>query len=117
MAARRRQKKTAPSKARVTSKTPRTKVTKKKRSLTRPAITGSTITSTRPPIVIAGPPVVVGPPDHIGNFFDTDRAGRAVVRPNDLVAIRLELHNLTVTPGNPPRLKKQATGAAHLVLH
>ena len=57
------------------------------------------------------------PPDPNVNFFDANRAGHAVVRPEDLVALRIELHNLTVTAGNPPRLRKTASGDAHLVVH
>ena len=48
------------------------------------------------------------PPDPNVNFFDTNRAGHPVVRPDDLVALRIELHNLTVAPGTPPRLRKRA---------
>ena len=40
-----------------------------------------------------------------------------MVRPTDLVALRLQLQNLVVTPGSPPRLRKTATGAAYLVVH
>ena len=72
------------------------------------------------PPVIVGPPVVIGPlrpTKFIGNFFDGDRAGRPVVRPDDLLALRLELHNLDVEPGAPPRLVKRGNGEARLVLH
>src|SRR5262245_39852744 len=40
------------------------------------------------------PPVVLTP---IGNFFDAGRPGHAVVRPTDLVALRLQFQNLVVT--------------------
>ncbi len=68
-------------------------------------------------------PVVVMPdrpwlrPDPNENFFDANRPGHAVVRATDLVALRIELDNLVVEPGAPPRLKKSASGAAHLTLH
>ena len=51
------------------------------------------------------------------NFFDGTRPGQAVLRPADLLALRLELRNLTVTPGQPPRLKKAGDGAATLIVH
>ena len=50
-------------------------------------------------------------------MFDGARPGHAVVRPADLVALRIELHNLVIQPGTPPRLKKTGSGASHLVLH
>ncbi len=40
-----------------------------------------------------------------------------MVRPEDLLALRIELHNLSVVAGSPPRLKKTASGAAALVVH
>ena len=53
-------------------------------------------------------PIVTGPNipmalDPIGNFFDTTRVGKAVVRPGDLLALRIELHNLAVEAGARPR--------------
>jgi hypothetical protein len=72
---------------------------------------------------VIGGPIIVDPnlpvfkPDPIGNFFDRERPGQAVVRAADLVALRVELHNLTIQTGSPPRLKKTGSGAAHVVLH
>ena len=57
------------------------------------------------------------PLDPNSNFFNSDRAGRPVVRPSDLLALRIELDNLVVVPGSPPRLKKTATGKSTLILH
>ena len=51
------------------------------------------------------------------NFFDGTRPGQAVLRPADMLALRLELRNLAVTPGQPPRLKKAGDGAATLIVH
>jgi hypothetical protein len=70
----------------------------------------------------AGAAVVVGPPiftlpSHVGNFFAAGRPGRAVVRPDDLVALRLELRGLSVSAGTPPRLRKTASGKAQLIVH
>jgi hypothetical protein len=68
-------------------------------------------------------PIVVGPgilprlPDSVGNFFEPARAGRAVARPHDLLALRLELQNLTIDAGPPPRLRKTATGPSRLIVH
>lgn len=60
-------------------------------------------------------PVLAPSPNR--NFFDGTRPGHAVLRPADLLALRLELHNLAVTPGQPPRLKKVGDGAATLIVH
>ena len=53
-------------------------------------------------------------PDPVGNLFDPARVGTAVVRPDDLVAMRVELRNMSVQPGSPPRLK--AAGRSPLVI-
>jgi hypothetical protein len=53
----------------------------------------------------------------VGNLFDTARAGRAVVRPDDLLALRFELINLEVVAGSPPRVRRKGTAPAFLVLH
>ena len=57
------------------------------------------------------------PIDFIGNIFEAGRAGNPVIRPDDLLALRIELRNLSVKPGAPPVLKKSGTGAAYLILH
>lgn len=56
-------------------------------------------------------------PDFTRNLFERNRPGRPVVRAEDLVALRIEIRNLEIVPGSPPRLRKQGTGAAHLILH
>lgn len=63
------------------------------------------------------PPGVFFRPDPVGNLFDTARAGRPVVRPDDLLALRVQLVNLTVQAGSPPRVQRSGTAAAYLVLH
>ena len=76
-----------------------------------------------PRVVIDGgvvriPPILpLFPPDHNRNFFDGSRPGHPVLRADDLLALRIELRNLTITPGQPPRLQKTASGAATLILH
>src|SRR5262245_51128011 len=93
-----------PKPARLTSAKKRTKATKPARP-TKPArqiraasaattggsgvSTGSTATGS----VVIGPTVPLVP-DPVGNFFDTTRVGKAVVRPGDLLALRIELNNL-----------------------
>jgi hypothetical protein len=37
--------------------------------------------------------------DHIRNLFEKTRAGTPVVRPDDLVALRIETRNLEIVPG------------------
>ncbi|MDL2339027.1 MAG: hypothetical protein QFE16_14400, partial [Pseudomonadota bacterium] len=63
------------------------------------------------------PPGVFFKPDPVENLFTTARAGRPVVRPDDLLALRVQLINLTVLPGSPPRVQRSGTAAAYLVLH
>jgi hypothetical protein len=72
-----------------------------------PAGSGVVLEPSRPPLAIR----------HKGNLFDPGRAGRPVVRPDDLLALRIELRNLSVVPGTPPRLRKAGSSAAHLILH
>jgi hypothetical protein len=69
-------------------------------------------------------PEVVGPTPGLverfaskGNLFSAGRPGQPVVRPADLFACRIELRNLSVVPGVPPRVVKQGTGAAYIILH
>jgi hypothetical protein len=82
----------------------------------RPVATG--VTSAGPVVGGIGGIVLPAPhPDPNVNFFDANRAGRAAVRPNDLVALRIELDNLTVAPGAPPRLRKTGTSDATLIIH
>lgn len=75
------------------------------------------------PTRVIGRPSIINPrltfrfTDPIGNFFDAARPGEAVVRPEDMLTLRIELHNLTIQPGSPPRLKKTGRGAAYLTLH
>ena len=72
-----------------------------------------TVTSTilRPGILI---PV---PVDHVFNIFESSRAGTPVVRALDLLALRIELRNLTIEPGDPPLLKRTTRGSGYLILH
>jgi hypothetical protein len=62
-------------------------------------------------------PLVGRAVDFTGNLFETGRAGSAVVRTDDLLALRIELRNLNVMPGSPPRLVKPNGGASYLILH
>ncbi len=57
------------------------------------------------------------PVDFVGNIFDPARPGDPVVRPDDLVALRVQLSNLKIAPGTPPMLVRDAAGPAFLVLH
>lgn len=68
------------------------------------------------PIVVDGP-IVIPRLDFTGNLFEAGRPGAAVVRPDDLLALRIERRNLNVVPGSPPRLVKSGSGAAFLILH
>jgi hypothetical protein len=79
-----------------------------------PTSGGGSGVSTGPIVTGPGIPLVLDP---IGNFFDTTRAGKAVVRPGDLLALRIQLHNLAVEAGTPPKVRKTAAGAAHIIVH
>ncbi|MGB5560263.1 MAG: hypothetical protein WBN04_19895 [Paracoccaceae bacterium] len=97
----------------------------------RPTGRGSVGGSLRPdPIISTGTGAALGPLipglggvvfpqpiDFVGNLFETRRAGTPVVRPDDLVALRIELRNLTVQATTPPVLKKTGSGASYLILH
>ena len=62
-------------------------------------------------------PDILRRPDHVENLFESSRAGTPVVRPDDLLALRIQLVNLVVAPGSPPRLRAHGNGKAMLVLH
>jgi len=55
--------------------------------------------------------------DYTGNLFEDGRPGRVVVRPDDLLAVRIELRGLSVSAGSPPKVRKEASGAAYLIVH
>ncbi|UBM08024.1 hypothetical protein [Cupriavidus metallidurans] len=72
------------------------------------------------PVVIRPIPIPIPlpvAPDPNQNFFDAGRPGQPVVRQDDLLVLRVELNNLTVQRGSPPRLRKTGSGVATLVLH
>jgi hypothetical protein len=93
----------------------------------RPASVAGTATrrqtATRGASALGGSTVRIPPgipslnPNPNRNFFDGSRPGQPVLRPADLLALRIELRNLSVTPGHPPRLTKHGTGAAALIVH
>lgn len=63
-------------------------------------------------------PLTPRPVNFINSLFTGGRPGDVVVRAEDLLALRIELKNLTVVTGTKPRLvKKPGTGAAYLILH
>lgn len=67
--------------------------------------------------IIRIPPFLPVAPDYTRNFFEKTRPGQAVVRADDLLALRFEANNLAIVPGSPPRIKKQGQGAATLIVH
>ncbi|GAA3985184.1 hypothetical protein GCM10022279_05440 [Comamonas faecalis] len=62
------------------------------------------------------PPILVRPSAQ-GNLFSAGRAGAPVARADDLLALRVELVNLKISPGSPPTVVKQAKGSSQIVLH
>ena len=67
------------------------------------------------------PDVLVPPgllqPSAISSLFQPGRAGKPAVRPDDLLALRIELVNLQVQPGPPPTVNKTGSGDSFIVLH
>jgi len=51
------------------------------------------------------------------SLFDSTKPGKPVVRPADLLALRIELVNLQIVPGTPPTLQPAGSGNAAIVLH
>jgi len=53
------------------------------------------------------------------SLFDPARPGKSVVRPSDLLALRLELFNMAVQASAPPMLKRgpASGGPSYIVLH
>lgn len=78
-----------------------------------------------PPIAVGRVPIDVTPfprpfplaPSHTTNLFDGVRRGKPVVRADDLVALRIELVNMTVMAGPPPIARANPSGKAFIVLH
>lgn len=89
---------------------------RKRTTIRHPAASPQAGASDRPGPVGPVRPDLVLPADPVGNLFSRGRAGRPAVRPDDLLALRLELVDLAVVPGTPPRLQAQGN-AARLVLH
>ena len=72
---------------------------------------GPVIVDQLPPVYYVNRPLT--------SLFDPARPGKPVVRPSDLLALRLELVNMTVQAGTPPLLKRgpASGGASYIVLH
>lgn len=82
--------------------------------------------SPRPPAIKRVPgliePGVVRPPilpqpSADSSLFDAGKPGEAVVRPDDLLALRIEYVNLQVKRGPPPQLVNPGSADAFIVLH
>jgi len=69
---------------------------------------GITITDI-PPLVLARSPR--------SRLFSPGRPGRPVVRPTDLLALRIELINLYIQAGAPPMLTRAESGTVLIILH
>lgn len=87
---------------------------------TAPAAAAPAVSATGSGAVV---PEAVGPQVFalraLTSLFDPSRPGKAVVRPSDLLALRIELVNMQVQAGPPPRLKRgpASGGASYIVLH
>ena len=53
----------------------------------------------------------------VSSLLQPGRPGKAAIRPDDLLAIRVELVNLQVQAGTPPKVKKAAPGDSFIVVH
>ena len=71
------------------------------------------------PLVVEQIPPQFFAPKALTSLFDPARPGKAVVRPNDLLALRIELVNMKVQAGTPPTLSRgpASGGASYIVLH
>lgn len=56
-------------------------------------------------------------PSHTTSLFDTARRGKPAVRPDAMAALRVELINLDIVAGTPPRVRAAGTGNSFIVLH
>jgi hypothetical protein len=56
-------------------------------------------------------------PSSKSSLFDRTKPGKAIVRPHDLLALRIELINMQISPGSPPVLTRGGAGPAFIVLH
>ncbi len=83
------------------------------------ASAGAVGAATLPPGAVAQVPPQFFAPSALTNLFDRAKPGKAVVRPGDLLALRIELINMTVQAGQPPQLQRgsAAGGASYIVLH
>ena len=66
---------------------------------------------------LSGLDLIPKSPDFIKNIFEKTRPGTPVLRVDDLVAMRVELRNCSITPGKPPVIKKTGSGKGLLILH
>src|SRR5690606_15546573 len=80
---------------------------------------GKTAVNVKDLEVVAVPPI----PAVISSqtsLFDKAKPGQPVVRPGDLLALRVELVNMKITPGKsgkPPEMAHGGSGDAFIVLH
>ncbi|HEY8880901.1 MAG TPA: hypothetical protein VIN03_25245, partial [Roseateles sp.] len=66
-----------------------------------PGIGDITVGPIPPPVIVVPTPIPL-PIEYVGNLFSNSRRGEAVVRPDDLVALRIELVNVGRKPGSKP---------------
>lgn len=84
----------------------------------RPAATDPILATPGRVITDPGAILPVWTTDHATSLFTTDRPGTPVVRPDDLLALRIERWNLKITPGDPPLLEREIPGRpARLIVH
>lgn len=77
-----------------------------------PAVGGTSVS------VSTNPPPVIFAPAPVTNLFDHAKPGHPVVRPSDLLALRIQLVNMVVKPGAPPMLTRGLKGSpSFIVLH
>ncbi|HKX41758.1 MAG TPA: hypothetical protein VJO99_11405 [Burkholderiaceae bacterium] len=90
----------------------------KKKRATSTAAPPASVISDGPSAIGSGPPPVIVVPTALTSLFDHAKPGTPVVRPSDLLALRLELVNMSVKPGTPPLLTRGIKGQpAFIVLH
>ena len=69
-----------------------------------------------PKLDLQRPPTAILP-SAVSGLLQPGRSGQAAIRPDDLLALRIELVNLQIQAGTPPKVKKTAAGDSFIVLH
>lgn len=84
-----------------------------------PALSAGSVSAVGAAAAVVAQPPVFSALSPLTSLFDRSRPGKPVVRPNDLLALRVQLVNMSVQAGTPPLLKRgsRSAGSSYIVLH